>query len=367
MSKTCYYEVLGVSRDADERQLKKAYRKIAMENHPDRNPGDAAAEERFKAAAEAYEVLRDGEKRQLYDRYGHEGLRGQGQGFRGMDDIFSQFGDIFGDLFGMGGGGGGRGRGPRRGPDLRYDMELAFEEAITGTRKKITVPRHVVCETCDGSGAKAGSKPITCPQCRGRGQITHQQGFFMLSTTCPACNGAGQTIANKCGDCGGAGKKRQNREVTVNIPAGVDQGTRLRLRAEGELGDRGAPPGDLYVFVHVAEHPHFQRRDYDLHLPWEISFVQAALGATITIPTLEGEDQVKIDPGTQHGQRKVLRNRGVQHIQGKRRGDLIVHFGIQIPKALDATSRELLEQYAQHNDISLEARAGAEETKAAEA
>ncbi len=353
MSKRDYYEVLGVGRDATDKELKKAYRKKAMDFHPDRNPGDAEAEAKFKEAAEAYEVLSNPEKRSLYDRFGHEGVRGAGRGpgFGSMDDVFSQFGDIFGDVFGFGGGGGRRRGGPQRGPDLRYDLELTFEEAAFGTAKNLTIPRHIPCSTCEGSGAKAGTSPTTCPTCQGRGQVHHRQGFFTLSSTCPQCRGSGQHIADPCADCDGSGQERVEREVEVKIPAGVDTGTRLRLREEGEGGSRGGPPGDLYVFLHVAESEVFERDGEDLHVRQEISFVQAALGCEVEVPTLGEPTVVTVKPGTQYGDKKVLKNEGIARVRGSGRGDIVVHFDVKIPTALSKKERELLEAYAEEAEI----------------
>ncbi len=354
MSKRDYYEVLGVSRDASEKELKKAYRALAMKYHPDRNEGDAKSEAHFKEAAEAYEVLSDSEKRSLYDRFGHDGLRGAAAGpggFDNMNDIFSQFGDIFGDMFGGRGRGGGRRGGPQRGPDLRYDLELTFEEAAFGTSKNLTIPRHVNCETCDGSGAKPGTSPTTCQTCQGRGQVHHRQGFFTLSSTCPHCQGSGEHISDPCEDCDGKGQQRVEKEVEVKIPAGVDSGTRLRLRQEGENGSRGGPPGDLYVFLHVQESEVFQRDGEDLHLKQEISFVQAALGCEITVPTLESETTLTIKPGAQYGDKRVLKNEGLVRVRGSGRGDIIVHLDVTIPTKLSKREREILEEFAEEADI----------------
>ncbi|MEO1267009.1 MAG: molecular chaperone DnaJ [Myxococcota bacterium] len=349
MDKPDYYELLGVSRDADERTIKKAYRKMAMKYHPDRNPGDTEAENTFKIASEAYEVLRDPEKRRLYDQFGHAGLGGGG-GFSGLDDIFSQFGDIFGDLFG--GRSGGRRRGPARGPDMRYDLEVPFEEAVFGTKRTIEVPRHCACSHCEGSGAEPGTQPITCPTCGGRGQVYHQQGFFTLTTTCPRCRGKGQIIETPCNECDGTGRERTIREVTVRIPAGVDHGTRLRLRGEGEMGQsKGSTPGDLYVFLSVPQHPVFQRNEFDLHMPLEISFVEAALGARLTIPTLEEDQTITLKPGAQPGQKLILRDAGVPRLNGDGRGDIIAHLQVTIPTELDDTQTDLLRQFAQHSGI----------------
>lgn len=357
MSKRDYYAVLGVSRDVDERELKQAFRKLAMQYHPDRNPDDAEAEAKFKEAAEAYDVLSDAEKRSLYDRFGHDGLRagmggGAGPGgYSSMDDIFSQFGDIFGDVFGF-----GRRRnpdGPRRGADLRYDMNLLFEEAAFGTEKRIEVPRHVHCNTCSGSGAKAGTQPVSCSMCNGRGQIHHSQGFFTLTSTCPQCQGRGKYVAERCADCSGQGRVQEVREVSVKIPAGVDGGTRLRLRAEGEVGANDGPPGDLYVFIEVSPSKVFERDGADIHCELPISFVQAALGCEIDVPTLGEPKNVTIKAGTPHGAKLVLKGEGIARLTGSGRGDLVVHVAVEIPSKLTTRQRELLEQYAEASEISV--------------
>ncbi len=352
MSKRDYYEVLGVSRDAGDRELKKAYRTLAMKYHPDRNPGDEEAEKRFKEAAEAYEVLNDSEKRQIYDRFGHEGLSGRsgGAGFSNVDDIFSQFGDIFGDIFGFGRQ--QRRGGPQRGADLRLDLELEFEEAVFGTSREVDVPRHTECETCEGSGAEPGTEPIVCGACQGRGQVHHSQGFFTLSSTCPECRGQGKIITSPCGDCDGSGLIEEVREVSVKIPPGVDDGTRLRLRGEGEAGRKGGPRGDLYVFLHVKSSEVFVREGSNLHLEAEISFVQAALGCDLEIPTLEDPATVKIKPGTQFGDTIKLDGRGIQRVNRPgARGDLVVHCKVTVPDTLSKKQRKVLEEFAEISDI----------------
>ncbi|HEY0590458.1 MAG TPA: molecular chaperone DnaJ [Thermoanaerobaculia bacterium] len=345
-----YYEVLGVSRDASVDEIKKAYRRLAVKYHPDKNPNDKDAEEKFKEAAEAYAVLSDGDKRAKYDRFGHAGVGGGG--FGGFDSgQFTDFADILGDLFGFGdmfGGGRRRGGGTRaaRGSDLRYDLELAFEEAVFGKDAQIDVPRAVTCATCHGSGAKGGTAPVACSMCGGRGQVRYSQGFFAVARTCPQCNGAGQVIKDPCATCSGAGRVRETKTLTVKIPPGVDDGTRLRLSGEGEAGVHGGPPGDLYVFIAVDGHPKFTRREYDIHAEESISFTQAALGAEIQVETVHGDETLKVPPGTQPNHVFKLRGKGVPWVDGNGRGDHYVHLTVRIPSAVDGRQRELLEEYA---------------------
>lgn len=352
MSKRDYYEVLGVSRDVDDRGLKKAYRALAMEHHPDRNPGNADAEAKFKEAAEAYEVLSDPEKRQIYDRFGHEGLAGRmgGAGSGSVEDIFSQFGDIFGDFFGF-----GRQQSPnatQRGADMRLDIELTFDEAVFGVTKEVDVSRHIQCETCDGSGAKPGTEPKTCGTCGGRGQVHHSQGFFTLSSTCPTCRGAGKVISDPCETCHGNGVTQEVKSVSVKVPPGVDNGTRLRIRSEGEAGRNGGPRGDLYVFLHVQESDVFQRDGADLHLKVDLPFVQAALGCEIEIPTLGEPTKITVKPGTQYGDTQVLKGEGISRLNRGGKGDIIVHFALVTPTKLDSKQRELLEEFAKASGLS---------------
>jgi molecular chaperone DnaJ len=341
-----YYEVLGVARGAGIDEIKKAYRKLAVRFHPDKNPGDAEAEEKFKEAAEAYGVLSDEEKRARYDRYGHAGMSGS----VGFDPSqFADFGDILGDLFGFGDLFGGRGRRanrPARGNDLRYDLQIDFMEAVFGREVTLQVPRVVSCATCAGSGARPGTQPVTCTGCAGRGQIRYSQGFFAVARTCPQCGGSGKTIKDPCADCGGAGRVREEKKISVRIPAGVDDGSRLRVGGEGESGYNGGPPGDLYVFISVREHPGFTRRDYDIHSEHSVSYVQAALGAETMAPTLEGEETLKVPAGTQPGQVFRLRGKGVPYIDGSGRGDHYVHVGVRVPTSLSDEQRNLLEQLA---------------------
>ncbi|HEY5611698.1 MAG TPA: molecular chaperone DnaJ [Thermoanaerobaculia bacterium] len=345
-----YYEVLGVSRESSVDDIKKAYRKLALKHHPDKNPGDHEAEEKFKEAAEAYSVLSDAEKRARYDRYGHQGLGAQAGGFDPSQ--FVDFSDILGDLFGFGdlfGGGAGRRRSnrPTRGADLRYDLHLAFEEAVFGKEVSIEIPRTVTCTKCKGSGAKPGTEPVPCSGCGGRGQIRFSQGFFAVARTCPQCGGVGKVIRDPCADCGGAGRVREQRTLTVKVPPGVDEGTRLRVAGEGEAGGNGGPTGDLYVFIYVEEHARFVRRDYDIHVEEPISYTQAALGAEITTATLHGDETVKIPPGTQPEQIFRIRGKGVPFVDGSGRGDHHVHVKLRVPTDLTAEQRELLEKLAE--------------------
>ena len=346
-SKIDYYQVLGVERDADAAALKKAYRKLALKYHPDRNQGDTEAEERFKQASEAYQVLSDAETRRVYDRYGHEGLSGAGAQGAGFEDVFSQFSDIFGDIFGAGGGGGGGGgrrrRGPRRGADLRYDIELTFEEAAFGVKRDVTFDRHEGCGTCGGDGSEPGTRPDRCAACQGSGRVTRQQGFFMVQTTCPVCRGQGMIIASPCKDCGGSGRETVERTVSVTVPPGVDTGNRLRLTGEGESGEPGGPRGDLYVVIHTRDHDLFQRDGADVYMETEISVSQAVLGDELTVPTLHGEQTINIPSGTQSGTVVRLRQRGIPRVDGAGRGDQFVSLKIDVPRELSKDQREAME------------------------
>jgi molecular chaperone DnaJ len=356
MHKRDYYEVLGVARDAGDEQIKKAYRKLALKFHPDRNPGDKEAEENFKEASEAYEVLRDGEKRQIYDRFGHEGLAGTGfRGFTGFDDIFSSFGDIFEDFFGFGRRSGGRSR-ARQGANLRYDLELSLEEAFYGKEEEITFHKLVICKTCDGSGLTPGSEPQLCTTCQGRGQVIRSQGFFQISTTCPACQGQGRIITDPCRECTGQGKIRVQKKVTVKIPAGVDSGSQLRLRGEGEPGEYGGPPGDLFVVLFVRDHEFFSRDGDNLACRIPVSFVQAAIGDSLMIPVLGNEEgfELEIPKGTQPGEVIRVKGQGMPGLRkGRGRGDLFVEILVKIPRNLDQQQRELLEAFAETEDLKI--------------
>lgn len=350
-----YYEVLGVPRDADAKTIKRAYRQLAMKLHPDHNPGDAQAEERFKEAAEAYEVLSDDERRAVYDRFGHQGLRGGrggGGGGPSADDIFSHVSDLFGfgDLFG---GGRRSAKAPRRGEHLRYDLEIDFEEAIRGAKRTIEVPRSETCDLCGGDGAEPGCDVKTCSTCMGRGQVQTTQGFFSVAITCPHCRGQGKTIEKACTRCDGAGRTVSTRRVTVRIPAGVDDGSRLRLRHEGESGRNGGPPGDLYVFVSVKPHARLKREGIDLHLRETIHFTQAVLGADLKIETLDGTEEVEVEPGTQPGDTVVLRGKGVPRLDGGGNGDLIVHLDVEIPTRLSKRERELMVELAAESGVAV--------------
>jgi molecular chaperone DnaJ len=350
VSKRDYYEILGVAKAASEAEIKKAYRKLALQHHPDRNPGDALAEEKFKEAAEAYAVLADGEKRALYDRFGHAGLGARAAA--GVDPtIFADFGDILGglgDIFGFGDifGGGRRRGGPQRGADLRYDLEIAFEEALKGAETKLRIPRDETCETCKGNGSAPGSAPETCPQCKGHGQLRYQQGFFTVARTCGQCRGSGRVITKPCPACHGAGRVGRERTLTVKIPPGIATGQRLRLYGEGEHGVGGGPPGDLYVVVHVQEHPIFQRDADDLFCELPLPFTTLALGGTVAITTPEGEDTLVIPAGTQPATVLRLRSKGMPNVNGRGRGDLHVVVQVEVPRKLSRDQKKQLEDLA---------------------
>jgi molecular chaperone DnaJ len=342
MSKRDYYEVLGVNRDASDEEIKKAYRKLAMKHHPDRNPDNPKAEEHFKEAKMAYEILCDVQKRSAYDQYGHAGVeQGAGGGFGGGAGGFSDaFGDIFGDIFG-----GGRSRSNvHRGADLQYNLEITLEEAARGTETKIRIPTQEECGTCHGSGAKPGTQPTTCTTCGGHGQVRMQQGFFSIQQTCPKCHGSGKIVASPCADCHGVGRVKRQKTLSVKIPAGVDTGDRIRLSGEGEAGVNGGPTGDLYVVIHLKKHSVFERDHNDLHCEMPISYTVAALGGEIEIPTLEGHAKIKIPAETQTGKVFRLRGKGIQGVRTHAPGDLLCHVQIETPVSLTERQKELLRE-----------------------
>ncbi|RJQ75574.1 MAG: molecular chaperone DnaJ [Desulfobacteraceae bacterium] len=348
-----YYEILGARKNAADSELKAAYRKLALKYHPDRNPGDKSAEENFKEAAEAYEVLRDPRKRQIYDQYGHQGLEGTGfSGFGGFEDIFSSFGDIFEDFFGFstrGGRGGGRSR-SQRGADLRYDLTISFMDAAFGVETAIDLDKHETCTRCQGHGIEPGTHAETCPQCRGAGQIGRSQGFFTIRTTCPQCRGTGQVIPNPCSQCNGSGQVLVHKTVSVKIPAGVDNNSRLRLAEEGQAGSMGGPPGDLYVFLHIKPHEFFRREENDILCQVPISFIQAVLGDQIVVPTLNGEKTLEIPKGTQFGDVFRFRGEGIPSLRTGRRGDQIIQITIKTPTSISKKQEELLREFAKLED-----------------
>lgn len=349
-----YYEVLSVSRTATSAEIATAYRKLAIKYHPDKNPGDEEAIVRFKLAAEAFEVLNDADKRARYDRYGHAGLSGGAGHFTDVEDIFSAFGDIFGDLFG--GGGGGRRRGGkrvRRGADVRCDVTLTLIEAAHGVEKNVRFRRHERCADCEGTGAKPGTEKTTCQYCGGHGQVVQSSGIFRMQTTCPACGGEGQVIKNPCGICQGTGQMPKQVSTTVKIPAGVDSGTQLRISGEGEPGPNGGPAGDCYCFISVEEHPLFERDGQHLICRVPISYSQAALGATIEVPTLDGREELKIPAGTQSGQVFRMRGRGMPDPRHHGRGDLLVQANIEVPMKLEPQEEELLRKLAELEQASV--------------
>ncbi len=350
MSKPDFYETLGVHRGADEKELKSAFRKLAMQFHPDRNPGDASCEHKFKEINEAYECLKDPQKRAAYDRFGHAAFEngmggGGGQGFGpgGFADIFE---DIFGDMMGRRGGRSSGGR--ERGADLRYNMEITLEEAFTGKTAQIHVPASIVCDDCSGSGAKPGTQPVTCQMCSGSGRVRASQGFFSIERTCPTCQGRGQTIADPCGKCSGQGRVIEERSLSVNIPAGIEDGTRIRLAGEGEAGLRGGPSGDLYIFLSVKPHEFFQRDGADLFCKAPISMTKAALGGSFEVATLDGtQTRVKVPEGTQNGKQFRLKGKGMPVLRQPTTGDLYIQVAIETPQNLTKRQRELLEEFEQ--------------------
>lgn len=346
-----YYEVLGVERAATEQEIKSAYRKQALKYHPDRNPGDAAAEEQFKEAAQAYSVLADTDKRARYDRFGHQGVSAGPQAYD--PTIFADFGDLFsnlGDVFGFGDMLGGRGRrdGPQRGSDLRYDLEIPFEESFQGTESSIQIPRDETCETCTGTGAAAGTKAETCTECSGRGQLRYQQGFFTVARPCPHCRGTGRIIKTPCTTCRGQGRVAQERTLKIKIPAGIDNGQQIRLYGEGEHGLAGGPAGDLYVVIHVADHPFFKRQGDDVHIQMPVTYPALALGSRLDVPTPAGNDVgLDVPAGTASGTRLRVRGKGMPSVQGRGKGDLYVQVSVQVPKKLTKEQRAALEKLAE--------------------
>jgi molecular chaperone DnaJ len=356
MAKRDYYDVLGVARGASAEELKKAYRQKAKELHPDRNSDNPNAEAQFKEVNEAYDVLKDADKKAAYDRYGHAafegGMGGGGQrgGYGGNADFASAFSDVFEDLFGdfmggRGGGGGGRSR-AQRGSDLRYNLRVTLEEAFSGVQKTINVPTSVACDSCRGTGAEGGAEPVTCPTCSGMGKVRAQQGFFTVERTCPTCNGMGQTVKNPCRSCGGAGRVEKERSLSVNIPAGVETGTRIRLAGEGEAGLRGGPSGDLYIFIEVRDHPIFQRDGVTLFCRIPISITTAALGGEVEVPTIDGgKARVKVPAGAQTGKQLRLRAKGMPALRGGGTGDMVLELAVETPVNLTARQREILEEF----------------------
>jgi molecular chaperone DnaJ len=352
VGKADYYEVLGVSRDCTDQELKSAYRKQALKYHPDRNPGDHAAEERFKEASEAYQVLSDVEKRAAYDRFGHAGLGAQGFGagpFAGGVDLGDIFGDLFGEMFTMGGMPRGASRGPRqqRGDDLRFDLTIDFEDAIFGTDKEVKIRRLETCGACQGRGTTSGRGPSVCSQCQGHGQIRYQQGFFSVARTCGACGGTGTVISDPCSTCRGEGRAAREIKLSVKVPPGVEEGTRIRYGGEGDAGRLGGLKGDLYVILSIRPHDYFERHGYDLHCVLPISFPQAAMGAEFEIPGIDGPVSIKIPEGTQSGKELRIRGRGVPHLNERGHGDLIVKVVVQIPRKLNRAQRDLVAKLAE--------------------
>lgn len=348
MAKEDYYETLNVNRDVDEKALKSAFRKLAMQYHPDRNPDNEDAEGKFKEINEAYEVLKDAEKRAAYDRYGHAAFEQGGQGGGGGGAGFGGFGDIFEEMFGDMMGGGGRGQSSGRGADLRYNMEISLEDAFNGKKATIEVPTSVNCGSCKGTGSEKGKPPAMCPSCHGRGKIRAQQGFFTIERTCPTCHGAGSIISDPCGVCGGSGRERKNKTLSVNVPAGVEDGTRIRLTGEGEAGLRGAPSGDLYIFLSVAPHRIFQREGANIFCAVPIPMTTAALGGEIEVPTVNGgRARIKIPEGTQGGNQFRLRSKGMNVMRSDARGDMFVEVSVETPVKLTNEQKDILKQFAE--------------------
>lgn len=353
MAKRDYYEILGVNRDASDDEIKKSYRKLAMKHHPDRNPDHPKAEDSFKEAKEAYEVLSDGNKRAAYDQFGHAGVDpSAGAGGQGFGNFADAFGDIFGDIFGgAAGGGGNRRSNVYRGADLRYNMEISLEDAARGSETKIRIPVMAECETCHGTGARPGTQPVTCTTCGGHGQVRMQQGFFSVQQTCPKCHGTGKMVKEACPTCHSSGRVKQHKTLSVKIPAGVDEGDRIRLSGEGEAGVNGGPPGDLYVVVHLKPHDIFQRDGSHLHCEMPVSFTTAALGGEIEIPTLGGHAKMKIPPETQTGAVFRLRGKGIKPLRGSEHGDLLCHVVVETPVKLTDRQKELLRELEEINQL----------------
>jgi molecular chaperone DnaJ len=352
MSKRDYYEILEVTKTASDQEIKASYRKLAIKHHPDKNPGDHEAEDKFKEAAEAYSVLSDNEKRARYDRFGHSGVGGGAggydPGFTNIEDIFDMFG--FGDMFGGGARGGSRRSTAQRGSDLRYDLEITLEEAATGKAEQMRIPRLETCEECDGAGAEKGTKPETCTTCEGSGQVRYQQGFFSVARVCSTCRGTGKIIKSPCKNCRGEGRVEKTKDLEIKIPAGVETGSRLRVVGEGEGGLGGGQSGDLYVVLHVAEHENFERQGANLYASVPVSFAQAALGAEIEVKTLDGEEKLKVPAGTQTGTVFRLKNQGMPVLGGRGKGDLFVAVSLVTPKTLTREQRKILEQLAEIED-----------------
>jgi molecular chaperone DnaJ len=345
-TKNDYYEILGVERSASDEEIKKSYRKLAMQYHPDRNPGNREAEDMFKEASEAYEVLSDQGKRDIYNRYGHDGLTGAGyRGFSGFDDIFSSFGDVFGDIFGFSAGRSRSRTAAQAGADLRYDLRISFMDAALGATTEISLQKYVLCTSCRGSGCAPGTSPEVCGRCQGRGQVTQSSGFFSIATTCPQCRGQGQVIKTPCRGCSGGGKVKVAKTVQLKIPAGVETGSRLRMRGEGEEGEHGGPSGDLYVFIEVKRHDVFEREGNDIYCRIPITFIQAALGGSVEAPTLTGTEKVKIPRATQTGRTFRLKGKGIPHLRGYGCGDQIIETVVTVPTNLTRRQEELLKEF----------------------
>lgn len=361
MAKRDYYEVLGIKREASQQEIKKAFRSLAMKFHPDKNQGDKQAEAKFKEVAEAYDVLGDEQKRQTYDRFGHDGLRGagMGSGFQSSDEVFTHFADIFGDLFGMGGGRGGRGgpKGPRRGADLEYPLSIEFLEAVKGCEREIEVPKQAHCGTCTGTGAKPGSQPAPCATCRGQGEVIQQAMLGMrIRTTCPHCQGRGKVIRDACADCRGTGRQRTSEKLRVTVPAGVDEGMQLRLSGKGEIGEPGGAAGDLYVTLRVREHDRFSRDGTNVLVRQSIPYVLAALGGDVTVPTVDGEETLGVEAGTPSGKVVTLRGKGITAIHGRGKGDQLVQLVVDVPKTLSAKEEDALRELAKAQGVKVRER-----------